>query len=145
MIRTVSTTVNRKMCKKEHWKMFTIILLEYFLRSLLCWWYLCLFRLQIYHFQVFTWFTDLLFPGKTNLLQVNYSVILFYIFKAVTICNMNLAQRSSIRNLLHNDEEYAVLQSICRNPPNEHVNNSVAGKWTDYKRVLLKVSLNQND
>ena len=60
-------------------------------------------------------------------------------FPAVTICNMNLAHKSAVANLLHGDEEYAVLQNICRNTVNERVINSEAGKWTTYRKVLLEV------
>lgn len=66
-------------------------------------------------------------------------------FPAVTICNMNQAQSSAVKDLPHRDEEYAVLQSICRNHVNKHVINNVTGKWSLYKKVLLKVMiLNQN-
>lgn len=51
---------------------------------------------------------------------------------------MNQAQKSAV-NRLNGSEEYAILQSICRNSVNEHVVNSVAGKWEAYRDVLLKV------
>lgn len=53
---------------------------------------------------------------------------------------MNQAQKSAVQDLPHSDEEYAVLQSICHNTVNEHVKNSVAGTWLNYKKVLVKVS-----
>lgn len=58
--------------------------------------------------------------------------------EAVTICNMNQAMKSVV-DLLNVDEEYAIVQSICRYSVNTHVKNSVAGKWEAYKEVLLKV------
>lgn len=61
-------------------------------------------------------------------------------FPAVTICNMNLAQKSAVANLSHaDDEEYAVLQSICRNNANGRATDSVIGKWPTYRKVLLQV------
>lgn len=61
--------------------------------------------------------------------------------EAITICNTNQAQKSEVKDLPHGDEEYAVLQSICRNTVNTHVKNSVTGKWQDYRKVLLKVRI----
>lgn len=60
--------------------------------------------------------------------------------KAVTICNMNQAKKSAVQNFSEDGEEYAVLQSICRNSVDDQVKNTAVGKWPAYKKVLLKVS-----
>lgn len=61
-------------------------------------------------------------------------------FPAVTICNMNQAQKTDVQDLPHRQEEYAVLHSICRDKPHEHGTNSVAARWHVYRKVLLKVT-----
>lgn len=66
----------------------------------------------------------------------------FLQIEAVSICNMNQAKKSAVR-LLNEHEEYAILQSICRNSVNEHVKNSVAGTWEAYREVLLKVYVSE--
>lgn len=62
---------------------------------------------------------------------------LFLPNEAITICNVNQAQKSAVA-LLREHEEHAILQNICRHPVSE--NESMAGNWDAYKDVLLKVS-----
>lgn len=59
---------------------------------------------------------------------------------AVTICNVNQAQRSAVSRIPRESEEYSVLQSICRYTVDENVTNSVAGTWNIFRKVLLDVS-----
>lgn len=62
-------------------------------------------------------------------------------FPAVTICNMNQAQKSAVSLIPKDSEEYAVLQSICQYSVDAKVKNSVAGTWENFRKVLLKVIL----
>lgn len=60
--------------------------------------------------------------------------------KAVTICNMNQAQKSAVNSIPYLSEDFSVVQSICGNSLDEDVNSAIAGKWSDFRRVLSKVS-----
>lgn len=55
---------------------------------------------------------------------------------------MNLAQKSAVNDLPHTDEECSALQTICRHTNHVHENDTATGKWSDYKKVLLKVRIN---
>ncbi|XP_031626136.1 pickpocket protein 28-like [Contarinia nasturtii] len=61
-------------------------------------------------------------------------------FPAVTICNMNLVQKSDVAHLPRSSEEYSMIQSICQSTRDDNITSSVAGNWSVLKKVLLKVS-----
>lgn len=88
---------------------------------------------------------DIPFPGWFFL-----NLILFIIkiptnfrckYEAVTICNMNQAQKSAVSSIPRDSEEYAALRSICQNSVDEKVNSSAAGTWNIFRKVLLKVNV----
>lgn len=71
---------------------------------------------------------------------LNFS--LHFSIEAVTVCNMNLAKKSVAQDISNESDEYAVLQSICRNSTNLNgpIRNAEAGKWPIYRKVLLNVT-----
>lgn len=89
---------------------------------------------------------DLPFPGSVDLVfhvfHYRYWIVRrsLWFWTAVTICNVNQAQRTAVSRIPRESEEYSVLQSICRNTIDENVTNSVAGTWNIFRKVLLDVS-----
>lgn len=88
---------------------------------------------------------DLPFPGNIDLVTLFLLFLLFLLdfnrpsILAVTICNVNQAQRSAVSRIPRESQEYSVLQSICRYTVDENVTNSVAGTWNMFRKVLLDV------
>lgn len=60
-------------------------------------------------------------------------------FPAITICNMNQAQNSSVQLLSKNSDEYSIVQSICTQAVDNEINNTKSGKWPAFRKMLLKV------
>lgn len=60
-------------------------------------------------------------------------------FPAVTICNMNQAQSTSVQQLSRNSDEYSIVQSICAQAVDNEINNTKSGKWPAFRKILLKV------
>lgn len=60
-------------------------------------------------------------------------------FPAVTVCNMNQAQSSSVKKLNKNSDDYSILQSICTQAVDNEINNTKSGKWPAFRKILLKV------
>lgn len=58
---------------------------------------------------------------------------------AVTICNMNQAQKSAVSKIPHSSEEFSALQSICRYQKKEKHQDIGDGKWETFRKVLLDV------
>lgn len=90
--------------------------------------------------------TDLPFPGilidfiSFDLANFPHRSMLFPSKTAVTICNMNQAQKSAVSTLSQTSEEYSVVQSICRYATDTNAMNSVNSNWTMFRKVLLDVS-----
>lgn len=61
-------------------------------------------------------------------------------FPAVTICNMNQARESRVRNLTDESEETELLQSLCGNSVNFTATRSNRTNWTRFRMFLKKVS-----
>lgn len=53
---------------------------------------------------------------------------------------MNQAVKSVVKTMSTNSEDYSVVQSLCATAVDENVTNSVAGKWTTFQKLLVKVS-----
>lgn len=60
-------------------------------------------------------------------------------FPAITVCNMNQAQSSSVQQLSRNSDEYSIVQSICTRAVDNEINNTKSGKWPAFRKILLKV------
>lgn len=60
-------------------------------------------------------------------------------FPAVTICNMNQARKSAVEKIPYDSIDYALVQSLCVQNPEENVTNTQSGKWTDFQKLLIKV------
>lgn len=58
---------------------------------------------------------------------------------AVTVCNMNQALKSVVKTLATNGEEYSMVQSLCTHAVDETAINSKAGKWAEFRKLLIKV------
>lgn len=52
---------------------------------------------------------------------------------------MNQAQKSAVSRIPRDSAEYAALQSICQISDDESEQNTDAGTWNIFRRVLLKV------
>lgn len=59
-------------------------------------------------------------------------------FPAVTVCNMNQAVKSVVKDLSVRSEDYSMVQSICTKAVDENVTKS-SGQWAAFQRVLIKV------
>lgn len=59
---------------------------------------------------------------------------------AVTVCNMNQAVKSVVKNYSTDSDEYSMIQSICTHAVDENVTNSKAGKWAAFQKLLMLVS-----
>lgn len=60
-------------------------------------------------------------------------------FPAVTVCNMNQAVKSVVKEIPIRSEEYSMVQSICTKAVDENVTKS-SGKWAAFQKVLIQVS-----
>lgn len=60
-------------------------------------------------------------------------------FPAVTICNMNQAQRSSVRHVKIDTVEYSFLQNLCLHTINTTNAKDSVGKWPQFRRFILEV------
>lgn len=58
---------------------------------------------------------------------------------AVSICNMNRAMKNVVETMPRDSEEYALVQSLCVNAVGKNVKNSLAGKWSTFRKLLLSV------
>lgn len=60
-------------------------------------------------------------------------------FPAITICNMNQARKSTVRNIYPGSSKYAFLQNLCLSPMAENSTNSKSGKWSHFRNFILEV------
>lgn len=60
-------------------------------------------------------------------------------FPAVTICNMNQAQKDAVRQLRRRSDEYSIVQSLCIRAVDSNITNTKSGKWPIFRQILLKV------
>lgn len=60
-------------------------------------------------------------------------------FPAVTICNMNQAKESIVRNISIGSDEDALLQSLCAKQVNFTDIKSNNTNWTEFRKFLIKV------
>lgn len=65
--------------------------------------------------------------------------------KAVTICNMNQAKKSAVKEIPYYSIDYSLVQSLCTQSVDENITIPKPGKWPDFKRVLEKVSQSCED
>lgn len=61
-------------------------------------------------------------------------------FPAVTICNMNRAQISGVRQIDENSDEYSMVHSLCTRNLNNNITLHESTKWRTFRKVLLQVS-----
>lgn len=54
---------------------------------------------------------------------------------------MNQAIKSVVATYAVDSEEFSMVQSICTVAVNQDVKNSKTGKWADFQKVLVDVSL----
>lgn len=60
-------------------------------------------------------------------------------FPAVTVCNMNQAQKSDVLQIDENSVEYSMVQSLCSRADDTNITNTKSGKWAQFRTILLKV------
>lgn len=61
-------------------------------------------------------------------------------FPAVTICNMNQAQRSSVHHIPTDSVKYSFLQNLCLHSVNVTDDKNLFGKWPQFRQFILDVS-----
>lgn len=54
---------------------------------------------------------------------------------------MNQAVKSVVDKTPNGSEEYSMVQSVCSRTIDENVTNAVPGKWSEYQKLLVKVSI----
>lgn len=52
---------------------------------------------------------------------------------------MNQAQKSAVRVIPLDSVEYSLVQSLCAQTIDQNVTNTKSGKWTEFRKVLMKV------
>lgn len=52
---------------------------------------------------------------------------------------MNQAMKSVVDTIPKDSEDYSMIQNICRNVVDENVTKSAVGKWSAFKKIILKV------
>lgn len=53
---------------------------------------------------------------------------------------MNQARKSAVKDIPLDSVEFALVQSLCVQDPEENVTNAKSGKWTEFRKLLMKVS-----
>lgn len=52
---------------------------------------------------------------------------------------MNQARKSAVEKIPSDGVEFALVQSLCTQNPDENITNTKSGKWIEFKNVLMKV------
>lgn len=68
------------------------------------------------------------------------SVLYFFLWEAVTICNMNLAKKSVVERMPNDSIEYSIVQDICMaREKRGGLSATQKGAWPQYQRVITEV------
>lgn len=60
-------------------------------------------------------------------------------FPAITICNMNQAQRSTVQRIPSSPSNYFILQTLCSSSNVQNASNS-KGKWPQFRNFMIEVA-----
>lgn len=58
---------------------------------------------------------------------------------------MNQALKSVVKSMESDVDEFSMIQSLCTHAVNDSVTNSKTGKWAEFQKLLVKVSLSCED
>lgn len=52
---------------------------------------------------------------------------------------MNQASKTAVRRIPEDSVEFALVQSLCAQNPEENITNTKSGKWMEFRSLLMKV------